>query len=134
MQERVESLIQSMVLEDNVMIYEVCVLVATIILGMLGIELMLWVRSARKLTDQAKHTMQNVNAHLPHLLSDVQAVTTIVRQTTEQVGGTVNEAAVSLEELRKNPLRLVTVFLLVAKQVIELWDDIRGRKKEAPDR
>lgn len=116
------------------MIYEVCVLVTTIILGVLGIELMFWVRSARKLTDEAKQTIQDINTHLPSMLDDVQAVTTLVRQTTEQVGGTVNEAAVSLEELRKNPLRLVTVFLLVAKQVIELWDDIRGRKKEAPDR
>jgi uncharacterized protein YoxC len=116
------------------MIYEVCALVATIILGVFGIELMLWVRSARKLTDEAKQTIQDINTHLPHLLSDVQAVTTLVRQTTEQVGGTVNEAAVSLEELRKNPLRFVTGFLLTAKQVIELWNDIRCRKKEAQDR
>jgi len=118
------------------MIYEVCVLVATIILGLLGIELMLWARSARKLTDEAKRTIQGVNAHLPHLLSDVQAVTALIRHTTEQVGGTVNEAAVGLEELGKNPLRFVRVFLLAAEQVIELWDDIRGRsrKKEAPDR
>ncbi len=116
------------------MIYEVCILVATIILGVLGIELMLWVRSARKLTDEAKRTMQHVNAHLPHLLSDVQAVTTVVRRTTEQVGGTVNGAAVSIEELRKNPLRLITVFLMMVKQVTELWEDIRGQKKEAPDR
>ena len=116
------------------MIYEVCILVGTIVLGMLGLELVFWVRSARKLTDEAKRTMQNVNAHLPHLLSDVQALTSIVRITTEQVGGTVNEAAVGLEELRKNPFRFVTVFLMAAKQVIELWDDIRNRKKEAPDR
>ena len=116
------------------MIYEVCILVGTIILGLLGIELMLWVHSARKLTEEAKRTMQNVNAHLPHMLSDVQALTTLVRLTTEQVGGTVNEAAVGLEELRKNPFRFVTVFLLAAKQVVELWDDIRNRKKEAPDR
>lgn len=116
------------------MIYEVCALVATIVLGVLGIELMLWVRSARKLTDEAKHAMQDVNAHLPYLLTDVQAMTTLIRQTTEQVGGTVNEAAVTLEELRKNPLRFVSVFLLAVKQVIELWNEIRGRKKEAPDR
>lgn len=116
------------------MIYEVCALVATIILGVLGIELMLWIRSARKLTDEAKQAIQDINSHLPRLLDDVQAMTTLVRHTTEQLGGTVNEAAVSLEELRKNPLRFVTVFLLAAKQVIELWNDIRGRKKEAPDR
>jgi len=116
------------------MIYEVCALVATIILGMLGIELMLWMHSVRKLTNEAKHTMQDVNAHLPHLLSDVQAVTTLVRQTSEQVGGTVNEAAVSLEELRKNPLRFVTVFLAATNQVIDLWNDLRDRKKETPDR
>lgn len=116
------------------MIYEVCALVGTIILGVLGVELMFWIRSARKLTDEAKQTIQAINTHLPSMLDDVQAMTTLVRHTTEQVGGTVNEVAVSLEELRKNPLRFVTVFLLAAKQVIELWNDIRGRKKEAPDR
>ena len=116
------------------MIYEVCVLVATIILGVLGIELMLWVRSIRKLTDEAKQSIQTINTHLPSMLDDAQALTSLVRQTTEQVGGTVSEVAVSLEELRKNPLHFVTVFLLAAKQVIELWNEIRGRKKEAPDR
>lgn len=116
------------------MIYEVCVLVATIILGVLGIELMLWVRSIRKLTDEAKQSIQTINTHLPSMLDDAQALTSLVRQTTEQVGGTVSEVAVSLEELRKNPLHFVTVFLLAAKQVLELWNEIRGRKKEAPDR
>ncbi len=116
------------------MIYEVCALVATIILGVLGIELMLWVRSIRKLTDEAKQSIQAINTHLPSMLDDAQALTSVVRQTTEQVGGTVSEVAVSLEELRKNPLHFVTVFLSAAKQVLELWNEIRGRKKEAPDR
>jgi uncharacterized protein YoxC len=116
------------------MIYEVCALVAAIVFGVLGLELMLWVRSARKLTEEAKQTIRDINTHLPGMLDDVQVVTTLIRQTTEQVGGTVNEAAVSLEELRRNPLRFFTAFLLAAKQVIELWDDIRSRKKETPDR
>lgn len=116
------------------MVYEVCALVATIILGVFGIELMLWVRSARKLTDEATQTIKDINTRLPHLIEDVQAVTTLVRVTSEQVGGTVNEVAVSLEELRKNPLRLVTSLMEGAKQVMELWQDIRGRKKEAPNR
>ncbi len=116
------------------MIYEVCALVATIVLGVIGIELMLWVRSARKLTDEAKQLLQDVNTHLPHLLEDVKAVTTLVRYTSEQVGGTVSQVAVGLEELQRNPLRLLKVFLEAAKQVSELWNDIRSRKKEAPDR
>lgn len=116
------------------MIYEVCALVATIILGVLGIEVMLWVRSVRKLTDEAKQTMQDLNSHLPHLFEDMQAVSTLVRHTSEQVGGTVSQAAVSLEELKRNPLRLVTSFMEAARQVMELWQDIRGLKKEAPNR
>lgn len=116
------------------MIYEVCVLVATIVLGVLGLELILWVRSIRKLTDEAKQTIQAVNTHLPSMIDDVQVLTSIVRQTTEQVGGTVNEVAVGLEDLRQHPLRFVTVFLVAAKQVIELWNEIRGREKEASDR
>jgi len=111
-------------------IYEVCSLVGTIILGVIGIELMLWLRSVRKLTDEAKQTLEDVNAHLPYLLEDVQAMTSLVRLTSEQVGGTVNEVAVSLEEMRKHPLRLVSVFIDSLNQVMELWQDIRGRKKE----
>ncbi len=111
------------------MIYEVCALVATIILGVIGIEVMLWVRSARKLTDEAKQTVQEINTHLPSVLADVQALTTLVRETSEQVGGTVNQVAVSLEELRKNPLHFIAGFLKGAKQVIDLWHDLLRRKK-----
>lgn len=114
------------------MIYEVCALVSTIILGVIGIELVFWIRSARKLTNEAKQTVQDINTHLPYLLADVQAVTGIVRQTSEQVGGTVNEVAVSLEELRRNPLRFIAVFIESMKQLIELWNNIRGREKEEP--
>ena len=111
------------------MIYELCALVATIILGVIGIEVMLWVRSIRKLTDEAKQTLKDVNAHLPHLLEDVQAVTAVVRVTSEQLGGTVNEVAVSLEDMRKNPLRLITTLMEAVKHVMEVWQEIRGRKK-----
>ncbi|TGE32003.1 hypothetical protein [Desulfosporosinus sp. Sb-LF] len=107
------------------MVYEVCALVATIILGVLGIELTFWIRSARKLTDEAKQTIQDLNTHLPYMLEDVQAVTNLVRQTSDQVGGTVNQVAVSLEEMRKNPFRLVTVFMEAVNQVRELWREIR---------
>lgn len=107
------------------MVYEVCALVATIILGVLGLELTFWIRSIRKLTDEAKQTIQDLNTHLPYMLEDVQAVTNLVRQTSEQVGGTVSQVAVSLEEMRKNPIRLVTVFMEAVKQVRELWREVR---------
>ncbi|OLN32129.1 hypothetical protein [Desulfosporosinus metallidurans] len=107
------------------MVYEVCALVATIILGVLGLELTFWIRSIRKLTDEAKQTIQDLNTHLPYMLEDVQAVTNLVRQTSDQVGGTVSQVAVSLEEMRKNPIRLVAVFMEAVKQVRELWREVR---------
>lgn len=107
------------------MIYEVCALVGTIILAVIGIEVALWIRSMRKLTNEANQTLQDINTHLPSMLEDVQVVTSVVRQTSEQVGGTVNEVAVSLEEVRKNPLRLVTAFIEALKQAKELWSEIR---------
>lgn len=115
------------------MIYEVCALVATIILGVIGVEIMLWVRSLRKLTDEAKQTVQNINAHLPYLLADVQSVTSVVKQTTEQVGGTINEVAVGLENMRKNPLQFIMVFVESVKQLKALWQEIRGRDKESSE-
>lgn len=115
------------------MIYEVCALVATIILGVIGIEVVFWIRSARKLTNEATQTVKDINTHLPHLLADVQAVTGIVRQTSEQVGGTVNEVAVSLDELRKNPLRFVVIVLEAFKQLTDLWHSIRMREKDTSE-
>lgn len=115
------------------MIFEVCIIVGTIILGVIGLEVMLWVRSVRKLTDEAKQTVQDINAHLPNVLVDIQSVTGLVRQTSEQVGGTMNEVAVSLEEMRRNPLRWLKVSLEGVKQLMELWQDIRGREKEGAD-
>jgi len=112
------------------MIYEVCALVAAIVLGVIGIEVMLWVRSLRKLTNEARQTLQDINAHLPYLLKDVQAVTGVVRQTTEQVGGTVNEVAVSLEEMRKNPLSFIVGFIESVSQLIQLWHNLRRRGEE----
>lgn len=115
------------------MIYEVCALVATIILGVIGIEVMLWIRSLRKLTDEAKQTVQDINAHLPYLLADIQSVTAVVKQTSEQVGETINEVAVGLETMRKNPLNFIVTFLERFKQLTALWHDIRRRNRESSD-
>lgn len=115
------------------MIYEVCALVLTIILGVVGIELMLWLRSLRKLTDEAKKAAEDINAHLPYMLADAQAVTSLVRSTGEQVGETVNEAAAGFANFRKNPLGVVTALIHNVKQIIELWHNIRGRKTDPPE-
>ncbi|MDQ7093921.1 hypothetical protein REC12_10000 [Desulfosporosinus sp. PR] len=116
------------------MVYQVCALVATIILGMLGIELILWLHSLRKLTDEAKHAIRDINTYMPSLLEDVKVMTNLVRHTTEQVGGAVTEAAVGLERLRKDPLYLITGFLGTVKQLMALWQEFRGRKNEASER
>lgn len=115
------------------MIYEVCALVLTIILGVVGIELMLWLRSLRKLTDEAKKAAEDINAHLPYMLADAQAVTSLVRNTGEQVGGTVNEVAATLSNFSKNPLSVITALIHNVKQLIELWHNIRGRKTDPPE-
>jgi len=115
------------------MVYEVCALVAVIILGVLGLELAIAVHSAWKLANEARKTLEELNVHLPNMLEDVQAVTSIVRKTSEQVGGTVNEVAVSLEEIRKNPLSLIKSALETVRQLIDLWHEIRRKSKEAGD-
>ncbi|AFM43243.1 hypothetical protein Desaci_4399 [Desulfosporosinus acidiphilus SJ4] len=114
------------------MIYEVCALVATIILGMLGIELIIWIHSIRKLTDEVRHTVHDFNMYMPSMLDDVKVMTGLVRNTTEQVTETVTEVAVGIDAFRKNPLHLVTSVLESIKQIISVWQDFRGRKKEAP--
>ncbi|WP_407306694.1 hypothetical protein [Desulfosporosinus sp. SB140] len=112
------------------MVYEVCALVATIILGMLGLELIIWIRSVRKLTDEVKQTVQNFNTYIPSMLEDAKVMTNLVRHTSEQVSGTVSEVAVGFERLRKDPLYLLTGFLETFKQLRELWQEFRGRKSE----
>jgi uncharacterized protein YoxC len=114
------------------MVYEVCSLVATIILGMLGIELIVWIHSIRKLTEELRHTVQDLNTYMPSMLDDVKAMTGIVRNTTEQVNETVTEVAVGIEKFRKNPLLLATSLMDSIKQIMSFWQDLRGRKKEVP--
>lgn len=123
-----------MTLEADSMVYEVCALVATIILGMLGIELIFWIRSVRKLTDEVKQTVQELNNYMPSILGDVKVMSNLARHTTEQVSGTVSEVAVSLEKLRKNPLHLISGILETVEHVKVLWQEFRGGKKEAPNR
>ncbi|KLU64352.1 hypothetical protein DEAC_c37860 [Desulfosporosinus acididurans] len=113
------------------MVYEVCALVATIILGMLGIELIIWIHSIRKLTDEVRHTVEDLNMYMPSMLDDVKVMTGLVKNTTEQVSETVTEVAVDIEKFRKNPLHLVTSLLESIKQIMCFWQDLRGRKKEA---
>ena len=112
------------------MIIEVCIVVITIILGVIGLELVLWLRSVRKLVNEAEQTAKTLNAHLPEVAEDIHAVSSLVRQTTEQVGGTVNEVAVGLENLRKNPLQMVSNILAALHQLGELWHEIRSRHQE----
>lgn len=110
------------------MVYEVCALVATITLGVLGIEITMTVRSARQLTNEAKQTLHDVNAHLPQLLMDAQNVTHTLRETSDHVSGSFNQAAVTLEMLKGNSLRSATEWLTFVKEGIALWEDIRNRK------
>lgn len=113
------------------MVYEVCALVAAIVLGVLGIELALMIRSTRKLINEATKTVVELNHQLPNMLDDVQKITNVVRKTSEQVGGTVNEVAVGIDEIWKNPLIWLRTILDSIKNLVDLWNDLRGRKKEA---
>lgn len=115
------------------MVYEVCALVITIIVGVLGLEILLWVHSVRKVTGEAKQTLETINARLPGVLDDAQAVSAQVRDTAEQVGGTVSEMAVGLEDLKRNPLHYAATALLSVRQLVELWQDIRSRSKETKE-
>ncbi|MGC7869895.1 hypothetical protein ACPUYX_00010 [Desulfosporosinus sp. SYSU MS00001] len=111
------------------MVYQVCALVATIILGMLGIELILWIRSMRKLTDEVQQTIHHVNTHAPSVFSDVKVITNLIRSTLEDVYGSVGEVAASLYKLKKDPLFFLTAIIEKLKLILSLWQDFRGNKK-----
>lgn len=88
-------------------IYEVCAIVITILLGVLGVELALMLHSVRKLAEEARQTLGDVNVQLPALLDNARAVSRQVRDTGERVSGTLLE---------------------VVKDGLGLWLDIRKRK------
>ena len=115
------------------MIFEVCAIVTIIILGVVGLELTLWLRSVRKLVDETNQTVRTLNAHLPAVADDVQAMSTLLRKTTEQVGGTVNAAAAGLGGFWKNPMGVVAKILMTAQQLTDLWYEIRHRDITDPD-
>lgn len=109
-------------------VYEVCAIVITIFLGVLGFELALMIHSLRQLTEEAKHTLRDVNVQLPELLDNTRVVSQKVRVASERLDGKVNEAAAGMERIKGESLRSLASILELAKDGLGLWADIRKRK------
>ena len=104
------------------MVLEVCALIVTIVVGVVGLELALWLRSVRQLTKQATETMKEINAHLPEVLEDAHRISKLLRRSCDQ-----------LAKLKNNPLTLLPVALDAIRNFLGFWQEIR-KEKEVPDR
>ncbi|KLU61483.1 hypothetical protein CEB3_c21630 [Peptococcaceae bacterium CEB3] len=111
-------------------VYQVCAIVITIFLGVLGFELALALYSLRRLTEEAKRTLEGVNHQLPELLDNVQAVSRQVRKTGDLVGCGLGQAAAGIEEVKGEPLRFLASLLALVKEGWSLWQNIRSHPRD----
>ncbi|CAA7600056.1 Hypothetical protein DEACI_0705 [Acididesulfobacillus acetoxydans] len=114
-------------------VYEVCAIVMTVFLGVLAFEAALAVYSLRKLTEEARHTLQNANVQLPALLENVLAVARKVRVTSELVEDGVSRAAAGMAKVKGEPLLFLVNSLAAVKEGLSLWEKIRARQSQ-PDK
>lgn len=108
------------------MIYEVCALVLTIILGMLGLYFIFFLHSTRSLVEETRQTVKSLNEELPTILHDLKYSAEKLRSTTETVEGGIHEVATSIEVLTSSPLRVANAALELVKRSLEIWYKLRG--------
>jgi hypothetical protein len=72
------------------MIYEVCVLVLTIVFSVVGIHLVLVLHNAKGLLMELQQAAKNVNKSLPVLLADIEGTIAEVENLAETIHGCVD--------------------------------------------
>ena len=116
--------------KEMAIVYGVCAILVTVFLGIVGFELAMTAHSLRKLTEEARTSLKDVNAELPELLDNVRVISKEVRTVGECVSGKVNRAATGIEKITGEPLRVLVTVLEFVKDGLRLWDDIRQRKDQ----
>lgn len=109
------------------MVFEVCALVLTIIFGMLGIYLLIVVRSAQRLVDEARQSVVLLNKQLPDILADVQSSVQGIKTTTEALNNGVQQVAAGVELVARSPVTVATGAINTLRRGIEIWQRIRHK-------
>ena len=109
------------------MVFEVCALVLTIIFGMLGIYLLIVVRSTQRLVDEARQSVVLLNKQLPDILADVQSSVQGIKTTTEALNNGVQQVAAGVELVARSPVTVATGAINTLRKGIEIWQRIRHK-------
>ncbi len=104
------------------MIFEVCAIVLTIVFGMLGIYLLVVLRSVQKLTEEARISVTTLNQDLPQILADVKESVNGLKVTTEAVQDKVEHVTLSVNRITSSPV------VAAAKIVGSLSKGIKRRR------
>ena len=109
-------------------VIELCVVVLTIIFGMVGIYFLIVLHSTRQVLAETRQTLKAVNGQLPELMKDLQVSVEKLRLTTESVQGGVEQASAVMGAL--SPVALTTSLLGGAKGSWERWRKIRSHNND----
>lgn len=98
------------------MIYEVCVLVLTIIISVIGIHLVIVLHNTKGLLTELRQAVKSVNKSLPVLLSDVESTVAEVENLTK----TARECVDVFEGRVLGPMCSIAGFLNAFKVVYKV--------------
>lgn len=111
------------------MVYQVCALVLTLIIGMAGLYFLMILHSTRLLADEARKTLEIINGKIPGILSEIENSAQELRITSGLVQTGIKEVSASIDNLR-SPVKLASQLILVIREILTVWNRFKGRKEE----
>ena len=102
------------------MVYEVCALVLTIILGMVGVQLVLVLHSTRQLMNEARNSLRTLNRHMSGILDSVEKSAQGIQAAAEVIEAGASQVAAGLQGI-KSPLVLFTYLIGLIREGLAIW-------------
>jgi len=107
-------------------VYQVSVLILTIVFSTVGLYLIMVLHSTRELLRDVKLMLREVNEHLPEILEDIETTAKHFRRTSDSIGGGLQTVGTGIEHLAMSPLVAATSLVGFARKGLKAWRKIRN--------
>ena len=107
------------------LIYEVSVLILTIVFSTVGLYLIIVLHSAHEFLRDAKKTLREVNDRLPEILQDIESTARHIRRTSDSIGGGLQTVGNGIESLALSPVVAASSLVGFARKGLKTWRKIR---------
>lgn len=109
------------------MVFEVCALVLTVILSLLGIYLFVVLRSVRKLSEEARQSFVSLNEELPVILADLKDSVYGLKTTTQTVQDKVENVTSNVKRITSGPIITAAEVVGTLRNGIAVWRQLRRK-------